>query len=465
MPKFSDILGQKFQFAPTSGQRDFFQQMDSFLEDKGNNVFLLRGYAGTGKTTIVSALVSTLPLFNYKFLLLAPTGRAAKVMSQYSGRSAFTIHKIIYKQVADPSSGELSFKLQKSYNRKTLFIVDEASMLSDSNEFGTPGVLQDLLKFAFTNKDNKVLLIGDSAQLPPVGQSESTALSKDYYERKGYEVNQVELTEVMRQELDSGILYNATNLRNSLRQEKSIKFLTRGYQDIFKMGGEKMEDGLRYCYENYGTGNTIIICRSNKNAVKYNLFIRRQIHFSENELDVGDILMVVRNNYFYSPEGTPSGFIANGDFLEIMKIYGFEEMHGFRFANLSLRFYGLEEAAILDAKVMLDTLYSDAPSLTQTQNRDLYQKVAEDYTDLETIKARREAIRKDEYLNALQVKFAYALTCHKSQGGQWDAVFVDQGYVKEEQMDDDFIRWLYTAVTRATQALFLLNFKAEQFEN
>ena len=418
-----------------------------------------------GKTSIVSALVSTLPLFNYKFLLLAPTGRAAKVMSQYSGRSAFTIHKIIYKQVADPSSGDLKFRLQKSYNQKTLFIVDEASMLADSKEFGTSGVLQDLLKYVFSHEDNKVLLIGDTAQLPPVGQSESTALMSDYYESKGHHVKQVELKEVMRQELDSGILYNATGLRDSLISKSGIGFSTKSFDDIFKMNSEKMEDGLRYCYDKFGIGNTIIICRSNRSAVKYNQFIRRQIHFTENELDVGDIIMVVRNNYFFTPENTPAGFIANGDFLEIMKIFGFEEKYGHRFANLELRFLGLENAEKFEAKVILDTIYSDSPALSQEENRNLYLRVSEDHIDYNSERARREAIKKDEYLNALQIKFAYALTCHKSQGGQWNAVFVDQGYITEDKRDDDYTRWLYTAVTRATDVLFLLNFSPDQFRN
>ena len=439
--------------------------MDELLFDKGKSVFLLKGYAGTGKTSIVSALVSTLPLFNYKFLLLAPTGRAAKVMSQYSGRSAFTIHKIIYKQVADPSSGSLKFKLQKSYNQKTLFIVDEASMLSDNTEFGTPGVLQDLLKYIFAHPENKVLLIGDSAQLPPVGQSESTALRSDYYEEKGHHVKEIELTEVMRQELDSGILLNATELRKTLSSKSSIGFTTRSFDDIFKMTSEKMEDGLRYCYDKFGIGNTIIICRSNKMAVKYNQFIRRHIHFTENELDTGDILMVVRNNYFFTPESTPAGFIANGDFLEITKIFGFEEMYGFRFAKLEVQFYVLEDAERFEAKVILDTIYSDTPALSQEENKNLYLKVSEDYVDYKSEKSRRAAIKKDDYLNALQVKFAYALTCHKSQGGQWNAVFVDQGYVTEDRRDEDYTRWLYTAVTRATDVLFLVNFSPDQFRN
>jgi exodeoxyribonuclease-5 len=291
------------------------------------------------------------------------------------------------------------------------------------------------------------------------------ALKRDYYEGKGYHVDQVELREVMRQELDSGILFNATKLRNSLGTGISERFSTRSYSDIFRMSSSRMEDGLRYCYDKYGIGDTIIITRSNRNAVRYNQYIRREIHFTENELDAGDILMVVRNNYFYTPEGTPSGFIANGDFIEIRKIIGFEEIYGFRFAKLEVCFYGIEEAEPFEAMVILDTLYTDTPSLTQDQNREFYLRVSEDYTDYKSERARREAIRKDQYLNALQIKFAYALTCHKSQGGQWNAVFVDQGFVKEDQKDDDFTRWLYTAVTRATRELFLLNFSPDQFEN
>ena len=269
----------------------------------------------------------------------------------------------------------------------------------------------------------------------------------------------------MRQELESGILLNATRLRNSLKSIPIADFTTKGYEDIFRMNSSKMEDGLRYCYDKFGTGNTIIICRSNRAAVNYNLFIRRQIHFTENELDVGDILMVVRNNYHYTPDGLPSGFIANGDFFEIRKVFGDEELFGFRFADLELQAYGVETSEPFAAKVILDTLYSDNPSLSQEQNKDLYLKVSEGYTGYSSEKKRREAVRKDEYLNALQVKFAYALTCHKSQGGQWNAVFVDQGYVKGEQISTDYTRWLYTAVTRATDVLFLLNFRSDQFRD
>jgi len=463
VPLFSEITTSKFAHEPTKGQLRFFQKMDNFLEFKKKSVFLLKGYAGTGKTSIVAALVTVLPLFNFKFVLLAPTGRAAKVMSGYSGRQAFTIHKIIYRQKSDPSTGELNFLLQKSYNRKTIFIVDEASMLSDSSDFGNPGLLEDLLKYVFMNDDNKIVLIGDTAQLPPVGQKSSPALSKDYYLVRSEEVFDVVLDEVMRQESNSGILKNATLLRkhDSRHDDEMVKFSTRSFNDVFRISSERMEEGLRYAYDKYGPANSIIVCRSNKTAVNYNTFIRRQILFFENELDVGDILMVVRNNYTYSPPGTPSGFLANGDFMEIIKIYGFEELCGFRFADLELRMGSSES---FEAKVLLDTLYSSSTSLNSEEIRELYARVSEKYLDVSPIKKRREAIHSDTYLNAVQVKFAYALTCHKSQGGQWDAVFIDQGYVKNND-DTDKLKWLYTAFTRATKELFLINFHVSQFED
>ncbi len=467
MPLFSDIVKHKFPHTPTKGQLQFFKRMDQFLETEGNAFFLLRGYAGTGKTSIITALVNTLPSFNYKFVLIAPTGRAAKVMTYYSKRSAFTVHKIIYKQTGDPATGELEFKPQKNYYKKSIFIVDEASMLSVKSDFGKRGLLEDLVKFAFADPDNKLLMIGDVAQLPPIGQNESNALKAMYYENFGLPLFESELNEVMRQEQESGILFNATNLRDLLTDESpNIKFKTKTFGDIYSMNSSKMEEGLRYAYNKYGIGKTIIVCRSNKAAVSYNLFIRRQIHFYEEELDVGDIVMSVRNNYHYAPSESPSGFIANGDFMEIVKVLGFEEMHGFRFADLELRMYSDEEDSNerFQAKVLLDTIYSNTTSLNEEQNSQLWRSVSEDYLDIESIKARNEAISKDVYLNAIQIKFAYALTCHKAQGGQWPAVFIDQGFIHEDQNMDDRIKWLYTAFTRATDELFLINFQQDQFE-
>ncbi len=466
MPEFSDIVVNKFPHTPTAGQNNFFRKMNQFLSVDGNAIFLLKGYAGTGKTSIVTALVNTLPSFNYKFVLVAPTGRAAKVMTSYSDRTAFTVHKIIYKQAGDPESGELIFKPQKNYHKKTIFIVDEASMLSVQSEFGASGLLEDLIKYTFNHSENKLILIGDSAQLPPIGQTDSVALKKDFYAFYNLPLFEEELDEVMRQEKESGILFNATRLRQLLPIiQTGIQLKTKSFSDTFKMGADRMEEGLRYAYDKYGSGNTIIVCRTNNSAVKYNLFIRRQIHFFDNELDVGDIIMSVRNNYSYSPPESPSGFVANGDFMEISKILNFEEMYGFRFADLEVRMYGAGINESFTAKVLLDTLYSNTTSLSQEQNSNLWRQVSEDYMHIKSKRARKEAMAADEYLNALQIKFAYALTCHKAQGGQWNAVFIDQGFIQSEETDVDRVKWLYTAVTRATSELFLVNFLPTQFED
>ena len=464
MPLPSQILSNKFPFDPTRGQEQLFETFDEFL-DKGiqeNSALILRGYAGTGKTTVVSALVKVLPLFNFKFVLLAPTGRAAKVMSSYAKKAAFTTHKVIYKQVADPGTGSLKFKLQKSYNKNTVFIVDEASMLSEATEFGGQGLLNDLVKYVFENDGNRLLLIGDVAQLPPIGQTLSPALDVDFVkERFGLRLFTSSLTEVMRQEQDSGILENATGLRKELNKEDfKIRFKTSAYSDVFRMTGERMEDGLRYAYDKYGVNNTIVITRSNKSAVQYNLYVRNQIHFFENELDVGDVLMIVRNNYFHVPPDSPAGFLANGDFVEVLKISNPEEMYEFRFCTLTLQLLDYPNMEPFEAKVILDTLYTNTTSLSQEDNRKLYGLVAQDYQDLSSKKELKEALRDDPYLNALQIKFAYAVTCHKSQGGQWDAVFVDQGYLTEEMIDHEYIRWLYTGITRAKKELYLVNFNA-----
>lgn len=467
MPKPSSIIASKFPFEPTDSQKGFFKRLDDFfeIEDSDRPILLLKGYAGTGKTTIVSALVKMLPLFNYKYVLIAPTGRAAKVMSNYSRRTALTVHKKIYKQTAEPGSGVPQFKPQRNYHTKTLFIVDEASMLTDEHDFGSGSLLRDLIEYVFQKEGNKLLLIGDNAQLPPVGKVISPGLDADYLQSlfRATVIN-TELTQVMRQSQDSGILFNATKLRTELAKKAfTIQFETKSFKDTFRMTGERLEDGLRYAYDKYGIENTIIICRSNKMAVQYNEYIRRQIHFMESELEVGDFLMIVKNNYVFHTEETPGGFLANGDFLEVVKVVNFEEMYGMRFAELEIRLTDYTDHPNLQVKVMLDTLHSSSPSLESDKYRELYLAVAEDYMDIESKKDRKEAIKNDPYLNALQVKFAYALTCHKSQGGQWNAVFVDQGYLKDEMIDKEYLRWLYTAITRASDELFLVNFNKQFF--
>lgn len=466
MAKPSEILNTKFPFEPTSGQAHLFELFDEFLLNKQahNPVLVLRGYAGTGKTTVVGAIVKMLPFFNYRYVLMAPTGRAAKVMSGYTQRTAFTIHKRIFQQTGKPGEG-FQFKRQKNYNKDSLFIVDEASMISSKSEFGQKSLLDELFEYVFSQPGNRLLLIGDVAQLPPVGSNESPALEKDYLQGNfKSEIQSTELTQVMRQEEESGILFNATRLREILHQEKPlIKMATSRFPDIYKMTGEKLEDGLRYAYDKYGTENTAIICRSNKNAVQYNQYIRRAIQYREDEIDAGDFLMIVRNNYHFLPENTPAGFLANGDFVEVLKIIRFEEVYDLRFVSLRLRLLDYPDQEPFEANVLLDTLHSPEASLNDKAYRSLYEQVAADYADIETKTERMKAIKKDPYLNALQVKFAYALTCHKSQGGQWGAVFVDQGYLTEEMVDHDYIRWLYTAITRASKELFLVNFHKRFF--
>lgn len=468
MPSPSHLLKQRFAFEPTAGQLMLFDIMDDFLKpEHPSEVLVLRGYAGTGKTSLIPALVQVLPLFNYKFLLMAPTGRAAKVMSGYTKRSAFTIHKIIFKQIADPGSGQLQFKRLKNYYKNTIFIVDEASMLSEDDNYGQAGVLSQLMAYVFEDNSNKLILIGDTAQLPPVGQDKSPALDKSVLETKFKRpVLEVELTEVMRQQIDSGILSNATDLRNQLKtNDVNIQFETKNFNDVYRMTGEKLEDGLRYSYDKYGPEDTMVICRSNKSAVLFNKHIRMSILYRQDEVEAGDHLMIVRNNYYYVPPDSPSGFLANGDFVWVKKIVNTEEMYGFRFATLELQLVDLPNAEPFEAKVILETLHTNTPALTQEQNRAFYYKVVEDYQDIPNKKLLNEKLREDPYLNALQIKYAYAVTCHKSQGGQWKSVFVDQGYLTEEQINKEYVRWLYTAITRATKELYLVNFNQQLFKN
>ena len=474
-PNPSFLLRQKFPFEPTNGQVELFKQMDNFMTNKddfGPLCFLLRGYAGTGKTTVISTIIKVLPKFGLKSVLLAPTGRAAKVMGNYSNKKALTIHKKIYRQVANQFTGNLEFQRQNNYATDTVFIIDEASMISDDADFGSAGLLTDLMEFVFTNPEqdyngNKIIFVGDTAQLPPVGKLDSPALQKKYLEGQFHiGVLEQELTEVMRQDALSGILFNATNLRDLLKSDSTqISFTTKGFRDFFKMTGEKLEDGLNYAYRKFDRENTIILTRSNKTAVQYNRYIRQRIFGQEDELATGDLLMIVKNNYHWLDEDSPAGFLANGDFVEIMKMRGVQEMHGFRFTTLSLRLLDYEEHPHIEAKVLMDTLYSNTPAMSRDENKALYESVAQDYAHIVNKKERNEAIRKDPYLNALQVKFAYALTTHKSQGGQWSAVFIDQGYLTDELINEDFIRWLYTAITRATHEVFLLNFHKEFFED
>jgi ATP-dependent exoDNAse (exonuclease V) alpha subunit len=453
-----------FPFEPTDDQAELFVQLDEFLRDQlpGRKVFVLRGYAGTGKTTVVSALVQWLGRMQRRYALMAPTGRAAKVMSAYAGVPASTIHKKIYRQTSGAPSERLSFTRQPNRTEETLFIVDEASMISDEKAFGENGLLDDLMGFVFERSTNRLLLIGDTAQLPPVGQLLSPALDPELLaHRFRARVDGVELRQVMRQAEASGILVNATELREELREETpSIQLHTKGFRDMFKMGGDKLEDGLRWAYRNFGHENTTIICRSNRNANQYNQLIRRTLFEAEEEIEAGDYIMVVRNNYFWLPKESEIGFLANGDFLEIKKIIRREEVFGCRFAQARVRLVDYPDEPELEVKLLLDTLHTESPSLPRDQNERMYQEILADYAHIEKKGERNAEMRKDPYLNALQIKFAYALTCHKAQGGQWQAVFVDHGFLKpDEPVGGEFARWLYTAITRASERLFLLNFQ------
>lgn len=468
-------IAKNFKFIPTDAQAQFCKQIADFLTvDDPKRCFILRGYAGTGKTTSVAALVKALPSFYLRSVLLAPTGRAAKVMSSYSKRKAFTIHKRIYRKRTAVSS-ELSFLLAPNLLENTIFIVDEASMVTDEwSAANGSSLLKDLIKHVYQAaptglpKNCFLLFVGDNAQLPPVGSLASPALDPAYIATNfGLTVSTIELTEVVRQEEKSGILANATSLRKLLSTENGSltpKFRTKGFKDIFSMHGGKLAEGLDYAYRKFGMENTLVVCRSNKSANMYNNHIRIQLLYREEELTGGDQIMIVKNNYYWLPENEGADFIANGDMARVIKVRGEESRYGLRFAEVQLELLDFPEAGVITCKVILDTLASETPNLPYAQNQQLYEGVAKEYEHIKSKALRLKAIKEDAYFNALQIKFSYAITCHKAQGGQWDAVFVDQGYLTEEMLDIDFLRWLYTAITRASKELFLVNFTAMFFK-
>jgi exodeoxyribonuclease-5 len=456
---------------PTNGQIELAAKLSDFVTDSGfDSVFVLRGYAGTGKTTMLSSLVKTFTTFKFRSVLLAPTGRAAKVLTGYTGQNAYTIHKSIYRQQSS-SDGMGRFVLDKNLYKDTFFIVDEASMVSnsiaESSIFGSGRLLEDLIEYVYSGSNCRLILVGDTAQLPPVGLDVSPALSKD--ELYGYdrEVFEYELTEVVRQDQNSGILYNATFIRNLI----SDGYYDSGYfhldclsfPDVRRIGGADLIEEISTCYDRFGMFETIVVTRSNKRANKFNEGIRSTILYKESDISVGDLLMVVKNNYFWIQENERMDFIANGDIAEIVSIYKHESLYGFRFANVCLRLIDYPDIEF-DCKILIDTLNIESAALTSEQNRQLFEAVAEDYADIRSKKKRWEKIKENPYFNALQVKFAYAVTCHKAQGGQWKAVFVDQGYLTEDMLNTEFLRWLYTAFTRPTERLYLVNFNKEFFE-
>jgi len=430
-----------------------------------NKLFLLKGYAGTGKTSVVSALVRALNELKQKTVLMAPTGRAAKVIAGYSGYPAFTIHKKIYRQ---KSMSEFRFQLADNLSTHTLFIVDEASMISNSGSettFGSGRLLDDLIQFVYGSDGCSLLLLGDTAQLPPVMQPQSPALEKEQLLGYGLIVTEFTLTHVVRQALESGILHNATLLRQQLTDEQTTKFPVfelEGFDDICKLNGMELIEEIQKSYDGVGVEDTIVVTRSNKRANIYNNGIRARVMMKEDELSNGDLLMVTRNNYYWNKPYKEIDFIANGDILKIVRVRKYHEIYGFRFVDLTLR--SLDFDWEIDARIWLDALQSESPAQMNEMTNTLFEAVGEDYPEITNKRERFKKILENEYYNALQVKFAYAVTCHKAQGGQWKKVFIDPGQVTEDKINSDFYRWLYTALTRATETVFLVNFPETSFE-
>ncbi len=459
----------KICFETTLGQKKIIEKLSEYLaDDDFSRIFVLNGYAGTGKTTLIAALVGALKELGVKPVLLAPTGRAAKVLAQYAREKALTIHKRIYRQRTN-ADYDTKYSLNINPERDAVFIVDEASMLSDSSRegghFGGGSLLQDLVQYVRNGRACRLILVGDSAQLPPVGADFSPALDPVAMENFG-EVVYATLDEVVRQQTQSGILFNATLVRCML--ENGICEVPRfdlGYPDIEALEGGEFLEKLQECYAHYGRDETIVVTRSNKRANRYNEGIRRNVLYAEEEIESNDMLMVVKNNYYY-PEHTencPMNFIANGDIARLRRIRRFEEFYGFRFAQAVLEFPDYDDAAI-ECRILLDTIASESPSLTRDESSRLFYEVEKDYLDIKSKLKRFKEIRENPHFNAVQVKFSYAVTCHKAQGGQWRAVFVDRCLFGDEPMTRDMLRWLYTALTRATEKLYLVNFDDRFFE-
>ena len=466
-----DLFGQltlSFGFEPTEGQSIVLYHLSAFLlSQKENPTYILRGYAGTGKTTLVKALVKTLPKIGMKYVLMAPTGRAAKVLSNYTGQNASTIHRRIYQAKPMPD-GSIRVARAENKSTNTLFIVDEASMIGEQKEFGGSSLLDDLLSYVFSGENCRLLLIGDTAQLPPVESSESPALNCDYLKSEfPITAATFELTEVKRQALESGILYNATDLRQLLGEnlyEYHLPiFHLEGFNDIERIEPETFEEMLHNAFANMSENEAVIICKSNKRANMFNQAIRGRILNIEGEIATGDKLMVVKNNYFWADGNDAISFIANGDMAELRKIKHFDEMYGFRFADVELSFTDYPDAPNIEAKILLDTLNSNSASLTEEESKRLFSAIEEDYMDIPNRRDRYKEMKKNPWFNALQVKFAYALTCHKTQGGQWNTVFIDSSLNLKETLEVEDLRWLYTALTRAQERVCFVNFKEEFF--
>ena len=464
----TDQIYAKLSFDATNNQKKIIEKLSAWLSDDDySRIFLLNGYAGTGKTTIIAAFVAALKELGLKPILLAPTGRAAKVLTRYSKLTAYTIHKKIYRE---KSISDYQSKFSLDYNREhnAVFIVDEASMLSTSSpdsSFGSGNLLDDLVQYVRQGKRCRLMLVGDDAQLPPVGDDYSPALQPSELLPYG-DVEYGTMDEVVRQSHDSGILFNATMLRCML--ENNIYEIPRfdlSFKDFRQVQGGELLEELQDCYDRFGRDETIVITRSNKRANRYNEGIRRHNLSAEEEIESGDMLMIVKNNYYYTEQDkeSPMSFVANGDVARLKRIRRFEEFYGFRFIDATLQFPDYDDYE-MQAKILMDTLTSESPSLTREQSNQLFIEVEKDYADITAKSKRYKAIRENAHFNAMQVKFAYAVTCHKAQGGQWSAVFVDRCLFGDEEMSRDMLRWLYTAITRATERVYLVNFDERFFE-
>ena len=466
----------RFKYDPTPCQETLLRKIGEFVSSGDADILVVNGYAGTGKTTAVSAVISSMKEFGTKCVLLAPTGRAAKVLSSYAGQPAFTIHKHIYRQKSVGGDGFGQFSLSPNRDKETLFVVDEASLIGidagqqqSSAAFGTGNLLDDLVSFVRSGVECKLILIGDSAQLPPIGLDASPALHRDYMSAHGG-VEFAELTTVVRQQQESGILYNATLVRYLISEMSAacgvadlcdLGLDVERFDDIERISGGDLIEKISDAYSRYGEDDTIVLCRSNRRAIKYNIGIRSTVQFKEDRLVRDDKLMIVKNCYQFVEGVEGMDYIANGDIAKLQKISKYEERYGLHFAQARISFPDYDDQEIT-AKVILDTLDSESAALTYEQSNALYQGVNEDYSHIASKKKRYEAVREDKYYNALQLKYANAVTCHKSQGGQWRCVFIDNAFWQEELMLDD-LKWLYTALTRASEKVYLVNFKDELF--
>ena len=455
---------QTFGMAPTAEQEHALDVFAAFMLDRQEqSVMILRGCAGTGKTTLAGAIVRALTRLGQKLILLAPTGRAAKVFSLNAGHAAYTIHRRIYRQ---KSAGDLSaFSLNDNLNRDTLFIVDEASMIANEgfseSAFGSGCLLDDLMQFVYNGMNCRMMLIGDKAQLPPVGEEESPALTTSVLRGYGMSVYECDLNQVLRQSEDSGILWNATCIRGGEMVLPQIRL--KGFADIQVVTGDELIESLSSSYSRVGMDETIVVTRSNKRANIYNQGIRNTVLDREDELCRGDQLMIVKNNYYWTENSKEISFLANGDVAVVQRVRHVHEQYGFRFAEVTMQFPDYDDYE-LTATVILDSLMTEAPALTREQQQHLYEAVLEDYAWVVNKTERIKKLRTDPYYNALQIKFAYAVTCHKAQGGQWAHVYLDQGYMTDDMLTPDYIHWLYTAFTRATEKLFLVNWPKTQLE-